>query len=76
MSFYSLPRNYDSQFIPSLEDISDEPRECFSCHQPIDPDFDVMVWLNVGHGLSGSFHALCGAEVWAESLDLPEKEVK
>jgi len=52
----------------------DEPCECFSCHQTIDPDFEVIVWLNVGHGLSESFHALCGANEWAESLDLPVRE--
>jgi hypothetical protein len=68
---YSLPRGYDSQFIPSFEDLPDEPCECFSCHKDIDPDFDVIVWLSVGHGLSESFHASCGADVWAESLDLP-----
>jgi len=67
----TLPRNYDSQFIPSFEDFDDEPCECFFCHQTIDPDFEVIVWLNVGHGLSESFHAECGAVTWAESLDLP-----
>lgn len=73
MILASLPRNYDSIFVPSFEDIEDEPCECFSCGKTIDPDFEVIVWLNIGRGLSESFHALCGANEWAEALDLPEK---
>jgi hypothetical protein len=75
MSLYtSLPHGYDTLFNPPL--LVEPETECHSCHQAI-TEFDTLVWLNIGHGLSDVFHAECGAEVWAEALDLPnEKEDK
>ena len=71
--YYPLGAQFDDN-APWNGVFDDEPDECSSCHQTIDPDFEVIVWLNVGHGLSESFHALCGANEWAESLDLPVRE--
>lgn len=63
-----LPSNYDEIFrAPVLIEPTDT--ECHACHEEI-TDFDCSVTLNIGRGLSTEFHALCGANEWAEALDL------